>query len=105
MTRSVLALCIVAALAACSGAKQTDSSKEPVTHDQLRIAFRATFLHSCETKLPGPQGVKYCSCTEDKLESIYSDADLAKVTPDDPKFRTAMHECAAKSGLQVKLGQ
>lgn len=93
-------------LSACSSAKQpeTAASSGPVGHDRLRIAFRASFLNACEKGVAGAQGLKYCTCIDDTLEASTADSELAKLTPENPKVRATMHECASQAGLRLKPG-
>jgi hypothetical protein len=103
--RRIAALVAVFALTACgSGGAQATNSASPASHEHIRQAFRTSFLHSCLGAIPGKAGATYCRCSEDRLEASFSDEDLARVTPDDPKFREATHACAAKAGLRVAPG-
>lgn len=86
---------------ACAG---TSGTKKEATHGELRLAFRASFLHSCETGIPGPQGVKYCSCADDKLERAFSDAQLAKLTPENRRFKAIKRACVKAAGLRIRVG-
>jgi hypothetical protein len=103
--RRTAALVAALALTACgNGAEQATSSASPASREDLRQAFRTSFLHSCLGAIPGKAGKAYCHCSEERPEASYSADELARVTPDDPKFRAATHACAAKAGLRVAPG-
>lgn len=110
MISRIAVLVAVFALCACGGGGGSTSDQASASPSSssnaapLRLAFRKSFLRSCIHAIPGKHGESYCRCTEDRLEATYSDEELARVTPQDPKFQAATHACAAKAGLQVAPG-
>ena len=105
MIRRIAALAAMLVLSACGGSTgQSSSSPSPASGSGLRVAFRNSFLRSCLHAIPDKPGVMYCHCTEDRLEATFTDDELARVTPDDPKFQAATHACAVKAGLRVAPG-
>lgn len=105
MSRLLVAVVVLALATGCSGARHTNGANQPQSDEQMRLTFRATFLNSCEKGVPGAQGIQYCSCTEDKIESGFNDTQLAALKPLNPKLRAMMHACAKKAGLRVRAGQ
>jgi hypothetical protein len=102
-----IALALAAFMLAGCGANRTATSAStppPLTHDDARLAFRASFLHACLAGVPGPEGQTYCACADDKIETIFTDAQLATLTPANPRLKAALHACAAKAGLSVRPG-
>jgi nitrous oxide reductase accessory protein NosL len=97
---------IAALLLASCGGRQTheSASPAPLNHADLRVAFRASFLHSCLNGVPGPAGQLYCTCTDERIESAFDDAELAHLSPQDPKFRAIARACAKKAGLTMRPG-
>ncbi|MBV8637112.1 MAG: hypothetical protein JO322_03445 [Candidatus Eremiobacteraeota bacterium] len=105
MIRAFAALAATIALSACGGGSaQSTSSPSPASRSDLRNAFQTSFLRSCLGAIPGKAGAAYCRCSVDRLEASFTDDELARLTPDDPKFRAATHACAEKAGLRVAPG-
>lgn len=91
-------------LAACSHAQPTGRNR-PLSHEQMRLAFRASFMSSCEKGVPGAKGLAYCTCADDGIESTFNDTQLAKLTPNNPRLRAVTHACAKKAGLRLRPGR
>lgn len=97
-------IAVVPLLAACSHPRPA-ARNAPLSHEEMRLAFRASFMSSCEKGVPGAKGLAYCTCADDRLESTFTDAELAKLTPDNAKLRVVTHACAKKAGLTIRAGR
>ena len=70
----------------------------------VRIAFEKSFMRACLAGVQGPAANAYCLCARDGIDDAYSDKELPKVSPADPRVRMATHDCAAKFGLPLRPG-
>ena len=100
--RLVAIALVIVALAACSALAPKPAKTPPPT--VIRMTFERNFMLACLAGVPGPVGSPYCTCTRDAIEGAMTDRELTKVTPSDPRVRSATHGCAAKTGLPIRPG-